>query len=46
MENIVKQLLDITEDICSNYCKYPEQYGEQEKLWEEKCNSCPLNRLQ
>lgn len=46
MENIVKELLAISEDICSNYCKYPEQYKDKDEMWNEKCDSCPLNRLQ
>lgn len=38
---------NVCEEICNFYCKYPEQYGadEHEDLLEEKCNSCPLERL-
>lgn len=49
-KTIVQQMQDIIEDICRNYCKWPE-------LWDEKmedcelsessiCRNCPLNKLQ
>lgn len=48
MEKTIKeQLLDIAEDICDNYCKYPEQWhGDREDLYEsETCRNCPLNKI-
>ena len=36
-------------DICNNYCKYPEQWNEEETGVElcdsEVCANCPLNRI-
>ena len=38
---------EVKEDICNNYCKYPEQWKEEDgELCEsEICANCPLNRL-
>lgn len=40
----VAQLLnEMAADICNNYCKYPEIYGDLEgALEEEHCMNCPL----
>ena len=47
------ELDEITEDVCDNYCKWPElirsmykDVDEAQKCLEEtKCDTCPLNRL-
>ena len=52
-KTIVRQIEQIAEDICDNYCKYPELYAAQYKdpdesesrLLSEKCDNCPLLRL-
>ncbi len=36
--------------ICDRYCKFPEAYDhgqkdDEERLHEERCNNCPLNRI-
>ena len=40
----------VAQDFCDNYCKFPGEYGEEdddyERLIDEKCSNCPLNRLQ
>lgn len=40
---------EVTEAFCSGYCKWPEAYGENldgyEIMIDEKCETCPLNRL-
>ena len=48
----VTQLLnDMAARICSDYCRWPWVYrskdGEEDegKMYEEKCNKCPLNIL-
>lgn len=47
--NIIRQLEDITADICRNYCKYPELWDDKlmgcELAESEICKQCPLNRL-
>lgn len=43
----VADLLDyVAAKICDDYCKYPEQYGEdnEEELY-KYCEKCPLSRL-
>lgn len=41
----------IKEEMCDNYCKYPQEYKADEddanwdRLLEEKCTNCPLNHL-
>lgn len=49
-ETLSEFMNEITEDICDNYCKYPDQYGpgdeEAMRLYEEHCDDCPLNRLE
>lgn len=44
---------DIKENICDNYCKYPEQYQMKnedseeayEQMLRDRYEECPLNRL-
>lgn len=47
MQSVMQIIEEIKEDICSNYCKMPEQFTPEE--WEEKfmevCSNCPLDRL-
>lgn len=49
MDSITKQLEEISNEICNNYCKYPEQWDEEKEGCElcesEHCRNCPLNRL-
>lgn len=48
MKQTVTDILhEVIQKMCDEYCKYPEQYtGEDEdKLYEEKCDNCPLNLL-
>jgi len=53
MERITKQLEKIAEEICDNYCKFPQEYNSRtddpDKNWEllskEKCENCPLNKM-
>lgn len=50
--NILDELEVIANKICDEYCKWPQEYGcqddydsdedELEKMWEEKCQNCPL----
>ena len=46
---IPKILEDVVEDMCHNYCKYPEQWDEEKEGMEladsDFCLKCPLNRL-
>ena len=42
-------IVEVVEKVCDEYCKWPEKYGdsdeEQDKLMEEHCDKCVLNRL-
>lgn len=46
---IPKILEDVVGEMCSKYCKYPEQWDEEAEGMEladsEHCQKCPLNRL-
>lgn len=42
----IAQIVEVVcEEICDHYCKWPDQYKDEDALIEEKCNDCPLNRL-
>ena len=51
MENrtITDQIRDIAEEICNDYCKYPDTWDEEKEGCElsesDICNNCPLMRL-
>ena len=46
---IMEQVNVIVEDICTNYCKYPNQFDsddpEQEQEFNNICNNCPLGKF-
>jgi hypothetical protein len=46
-ECVVDIIRKVVEEMCDKHCKFPEQYSEEdeEKLYEEHCNNCPLNKL-
>lgn len=48
-ETITQRLEYIWNEICTHYCKYPDQYGhsdeELDKLCHEHCDNCPLMEL-
>ena len=48
-QSITEQIEDIKEQICNEYCKYPNQWDENVMGYElcesEVCANCPLNRL-
>ena len=49
LKSIPQILEDIVSEMCSKYCKWPEQWDEE--LWgmelseSDICANCPLNRL-
>ena len=43
--NIPAQLEEIAGRFCDDYCKWPEKYESEGKLWDEHCNKCPVNLL-
>lgn len=51
--NVSEQIEAVRESICSDYCKYTEQYlatykdpdDAEERLLADMCNFCPLCRL-
>ena len=38
-------LEEIVNDFCDNYCKYPSEYTDEDKMMEERCGQCPLNKI-
>jgi len=48
-KTITNQIQEIAEDICNNYCKWPDLWDEEKEGMElmdsEHCQNCPLNRL-
>ena len=47
--NIIQQLMDLTDEICNNYCKYPLIYKPEEHDGVDLCESeicaeCPLTK--
>ena len=49
IRTIPKILEDVVVEMCSKYCKYPEQWDEEAEGMDladsEHCQNCPLNRL-
>ena len=44
MSALSQVLDDVKEKMCDEYCKYPNEYEDNEIL-EVICEKCPLNRL-
>jgi hypothetical protein len=49
---VVETIEEVIEKMCSDYCKYPEEYTKKyggyegtKKMIEDHCDKCPLNRL-
>lgn len=53
MASVQNILVEVVEEVCDKYCKFPElyekKYGDSDedmdKLIEECCEKCPLNKL-
>lgn len=54
VEGVKKQLADIGDTICREYCKFPDEYSSlycddmeeaDERLAIEKCENCPFGGL-
>ncbi|MBQ9252273.1 MAG: hypothetical protein IJ188_06535 [Clostridia bacterium] len=45
--NVSRIICEVIEEMCDSYCKWPEEYRQSEegKMYDERCNSCPLNKL-
>jgi hypothetical protein len=50
--NVVETLTALCEEICDNYCRFPELYLNEHKdpdeatdLCKEKCENCPINKI-
>ena len=35
----------IETEMCDDYCRYPDDYIDEDKLIEQHCDTCPLNLL-
>lgn len=50
IEEVQKTIESVCYEICSNYCKWPEQFDEDKEGCElaesDHCMNCPLNKLQ
>ena len=52
-ESVVNIIQEVIETVCDKYCKYPEYYSAKyededfayDKMIEERCEKCILNRL-
>lgn len=49
-KSIVDQITEVADMFCENYCKYPNEWDEEEhdglELFDsEICQNCPLTRL-
>lgn len=48
-KTISEQLQQIAEDFCENYCKWPNEWDEEQKGCElcesDICKNCPVGRL-
>lgn len=48
-DKTIPQILEsVAEEICQNYCKWPDQWDEEvngELSESDICKNCPLNRL-
>ncbi len=50
---VVEIIEEVVEKMCSDYCKFPEEYTKKygggyegtKKMMEDHCDKCPLNRL-
>ena len=36
---------EVKTDICDKYCKYPEQYDDDDEMLRDVCENCALGRL-
>ena len=50
VKTVSQQIEEAKEEMCNNYCKYPNEYKPEEhdgaELWDSDiCKNCPLTRL-
>ena len=45
LKNVTEILEEVKNEICDNYCKYPEEYEDYEDMLKERCEDCVLNLL-
>ena len=49
MDTVHNIIVEVVKKVCDEYCKWPEKYGdsdeELQKLMDEHCEKCVLNRL-
>ena len=38
-------LEEVAGKICDKFCRFPEAYDDTDRMFEEKCDKCPLNEL-
>lgn len=42
---VERQIDEVKEKICDEYCMFRGEYADQDDLWNEKCNECPLGQI-
>ena len=45
IEKLAKELAGIAEEMCDRYCKFPDEYTNEEIMIREECDHCPLMKL-
>ena len=46
-QTVTEMIQKAVEKMCDEYCKFPQMYTEEneDKLYEEHCDGCVLNKL-
>lgn len=44
-DSIINMTTYVAEQICDHYCKYPAEYKDNDQMYDEKCDKCPLQML-
>ena len=40
-----KEVEQMADDFCHNYCRFPLYYHDKKKMQEQHCDSCPLIKV-
>ena len=43
--SVTQIIEEVKSDICDKYCKYPEQYDDDDEMLRDVCENCALGRL-
>ena len=45
VEDIIKELAEVSEEVCDYACKWKEQYKDPDELIDKRCEYCPIMKL-